>query len=369
MIPTISSEMIRILNLATQLETGGAQTVALTLHRHFKMRGLQSKMVFLYEKDGRAFPQRDFETLSKTKPFDLLGLLKLLSSLISTWRNFAPTHIVAHTYYSFIVAGFLARFGLGGKVIVVHHNVASFYPKHVTKLDRLLGAIGAYHNIVAVSDAAARTFTYYSKSLQQKIITITNAQCSYPSVLTPNQARNRFNFPPTVFIVGTVGRLSEQKNQSFLIDVASKIPALHVFILGEGHLRNALENQIDQLNLSGRVKLLGNMVHEEAAHFLRALDVFALPSLHEGRSIALLEAMGTGLSIVATDVPTIANDLKTSKGENAGIVLPLDIQSWVESLKYLKRHKKVRIAMGKKAMELVSTPSIDMMVDHYLSCF
>jgi len=114
-------------------------------------------------------------------------------------------------------------------------------------------------------------------------------------------------FPAGVFITGTIGELTHNKNHIALINKARADRAMHVAIVGEGELRDFLQNKINGYGLQDRVKLLG---HVPASEALKGFDRFALPSLKEGLPYVLLEAKMAGLSIDAKPVggvPEILN--------------------------------------------------------------
>lgn len=105
-------------------------------------------------------------------------------------------------------------------------------------------------------------------------------------------------------LIGIVARLDHVKNHALLIDAFSLLvperPDAFLVIVGDGPLRSQLERQIERLNLQQHVRITG--VLPDPAPILRQLDVFALSSEIEGTSMSILEAMATGLPIVATAV-------------------------------------------------------------------
>jgi len=113
----------------------------------------------------------------------------------------------------------------------------------------------------------------------------------------------RAAFPPGARIVGTVGELTANKNQSELILRALREPDICVAIVGEGELGSALSESIRANGLQSRVKLFGFVPAEEV---LRGFDVFALPSLKEGLPYVLIEAKLAGLPIDANLVGGVA---------------------------------------------------------------
>lgn len=127
------------------------------------------------------------------------------------------------------------------------------------------------------------------------------------------------------FVFGTVGRLQAVKDQLLLIrafahlaqQLPNKAAGMRLMIVGDGPMREQLEREIIALNLASRVWLAGERSDIDVA--MRAMDVFVLPSRAEGISNTILEAMASGLPVVATRVG--GNAELVSEGEN-GILVP-----------------------------------------------
>jgi glycosyltransferase involved in cell wall biosynthesis len=118
-------------------------------------------------------------------------------------------------------------------------------------------------------------------------------------------------------LVGTVGRLTGQKDHQTLVRAAAAVPGAAFAIIGDGPERGRLEALRDRLGLQDRFHLLGR--RPDGVRFMRAFDVFAFPSLYEGMPFALLEAMGAGLAIVASAVPEIQEMIHN---EEHGLLVP-----------------------------------------------
>lgn len=117
-------------------------------------------------------------------------------------------------------------------------------------------------------------------------------------------ARAALDLAPDAIVIGTAGRLVPVKDQAVLVDAVGRLAQagrmVEAVIAGEGPLRADLERQIRTLGLSGRVRLLGHQPAIERV--LAALDLFVLSSRSEGLSNTILEAMASGLPVVATRV-------------------------------------------------------------------
>jgi len=116
-------------------------------------------------------------------------------------------------------------------------------------------------------------------------------------------ARQALGIPADLAVAGTVGRLDPVKDQAGLIRAFAQTrdTGKNVLVIaGDGPARPELETVVSELGLADRVRLLGE--REDVSLILQALDVFVLPSLGEGISNAILEAMATGLPVIATRV-------------------------------------------------------------------
>ncbi len=145
---------------------------------------------------------------------------------------------------------------------------------------------------------------------QKKLIALKYALPSEAIVVIPNGVAETYfigektsenPIPRLLF----VGRLSAQKNLSLLIEAVSLMQT-NVFldIVGEGELREDIEALIQTYKLQN-VKLHGKKFGKDLIEFYKSADIFVLPSLKEGVSLAMLEALAAGLPIVASDLPEI----------------------------------------------------------------
>lgn len=107
--------------------------------------------------------------------------------------------------------------------------------------------------------------------------------------------------PARVRKIVSIGRLVPWKGFEELITVCSGIPDVHLYIIGDGPHRKSLQRHISALQADGRVHLLGACTRDEVGSFLRHADLFVLNSRYEGLPHIVLEAMGAGVPVIATD--------------------------------------------------------------------
>ncbi len=170
------------------------------------------------------------------------------------------------------------------------------------------------------------------------------------------------------FKVCAVGRLMQQKNFSMLIDAfykaKDKLPKnTSLTIYGEGVLRNTLEQQIKNLNLTEQVFLPGasHNIFED----IRDSALFVMSSDYEGFPNALLEAMAMGLPVISTDFSTgIANELI---GTSNGIVVPCgDVEQMKQAIIKLSKDKEKRKLMRRRNLYVREKYDIDKVIKMWL---
>ena len=171
-------------------------------------------------------------------------------------------------------------------------------------------------------------------------------------------------------LILNVGRLTEQKGQIYLVramrTVADEMPGARLLIAGEGELEDELTAEVRRLNLQENVFFLG--LRTDIPHLLDSVQIFALPSLWEGLSIALLEAMAASLPIVATRVS--GTDQVLEDGRNGLVIEPRDQGAIARGLLALLSDRSMATTLGETARQKVeSEHSSDRVAEQYLRVY
>jgi glycosyltransferase involved in cell wall biosynthesis len=147
------------------------------------------------------------------------------------------------------------------------------------------------------------------------------------------------------FVVGTVGKIAAGRGHREAIEVASTLPANVVLLhVGKGELRSELESRAAALGAGGR-NFWAGYAEDELPELYRAMDVFLFPASgsQQGQR-AILEAMSSGLPVVALDVPGVS-DLITHEREGLIAPRPADLGS---ALERLRRDPELTAQMGER---------------------
>lgn len=175
---------------------------------------------------------------------------------------------------------------------------------------------------------------------------------------------------PTLWIVGTVGRMMTVKAQTLLVDAFIAVlraePALRtrarLVLIGDGPLRADCVERLCAAGMTDLAWLPGERA--DVPDVMRGLDCFVLPSLAEGISNTILEAMASGLPVLATGVG--ANAELVQDGVTGGIVPPGNVAALAGVLADWARHPQAARAMGERGREIVEARfSLAAMVDAY----
>lgn len=155
--------------------------------------------------------------------------------------------------------------------------------------------------------------------------------------------REKLQISDEEYLIGNIGRLTEQKNQKFLIQVFKKVyeqeKNAKLLIIGEGHLKEKLAMQSEDMGLKKEIIFLEST--DKINEYMQAIDVFVLPSLYEGVGIVNIEAQAAGLhTIVSERVP---KEAKVTEDLIEYISLNDDIKIWSETiLKYNNNYKRTK---------------------------
>jgi glycosyltransferase involved in cell wall biosynthesis len=154
-------------------------------------------------------------------------------------------------------------------------------------------------------------------------------------------------------VIGTAAVLEERKGHRYLLEAARLLKdqgcRFKLIIAGEGSLRNRLQATIESFGMADDVTLAGFV--SDMPGFLAQLDLFVLPSLHEGLGVAALEAMAAGKAVVASRVGGLAEVVL--EGGTGLLAPPADPEGLARALATLLRDRDLRAAFGRRGVERV----------------
>jgi glycosyltransferase involved in cell wall biosynthesis len=225
--------------------------------------------------------------------------------------------------------------------------------------------------VVAVSDVTAEVARRNRECAPTKLHTITNGidlGRFHPDPAARAQVRAELGIPAAAWVVGTVGRLSPEKDQRLLVRAIAPLlrDEVRLVLVGEGEENERLRRLAGSIGSGGYIHFLG--ARRDVPRVLAALDLFALPSRTEGLPLVLIEAMATGLVVVATEVggiPTLIEPGVTGFLVGAG-----DADALAERLRALAFQREVAETCGGRALQVARARcSREAMVEAYMRLY
>jgi len=216
------------------------------------------------------------------------------------------------------------------------------------------------NKIIAVSEAAREDVIKCNRLVKPDQVVCLNNSIDYGRFanvgLSREEARESLGLNAGSFVFGTVGRLAPTKGHSYLINAFAKVkkhvPNSHLIIVGDGRMRDELEQLVGAADLKDVIHFLGYRVDVEK--ILQAFDVFVMASIAEGMPGALLEAMAAGRPCIATKVGGIPDVL--DNGELGMLISSKDADALAEAMiNSAKESKQNSNQITEKAREKVRT--------------
>lgn len=277
---------------------------------------------------------------------------RIVSSLRDLLRREKIDLLHSHLYHPNLY-GRLAAFREGVPAVCTVHNIYVRPKLHRRLINRWLARNTA--RIIAVSTPVRDDILRYDRVDPSKVTVVPNGVdvARFTLAMTREQARERLGIADVPYVIGTLGRLEEQKGLPHLVEalrlLAEGGDGAFLLVAGSGRAEGRLREMISRLGLEARVRFLG--VRRDVPEIHRAMDVFVLPSLWEGLPIALLEAMASGLPVVATPVGGIPDVVRD--GTNGLLVPPADPVALAEALRRLRRDPSLGAELGRAGRETV----------------
>ena len=236
------------------------------------------------------------------------------------------------------------------RLVTTEHNAHD----HFSRLKRIINGFtnGLNDVVVANSEATKESFAEWERRLLD--VTGTEIRVIHNGVdmtalngIDPCMASSSL---PDGFLIGTAGRLVEQKDQASLLRAAKplieKHDDVHLILVGNGPLKPELEALADDIGIADQTVFLGYLPNRTDVHaVMTALDIFALPSVYEGFGVAVAEAMALGCPVVVTDIPVFREVV----GDTGLYIHPSDRTAFSAVLERLYENPDERSALGEQA--------------------
>lgn len=258
---------------------------------------------------------------------------RILFDLVALARKRRARILHVHGYASADFGRLAAR--RAGAALILHEHFADpRMPAYQALADRLLAPLT--DRAIAVS-ASTREFLVRDRFVPESRVRLiwNGAPLEEFTPTSPEKARavrEELGLPAKALVVGSIGRLSEQKGHRYLLEAAARVlasrPEARFLVVGDGDLEAELKEQAGRLGIAPRVTFAGHRT--DIPSVLGAIDVLCISSTYEGTPLTLFEAMAAGRAIVSTAVDGCREVLED--GVTGLLVPPRDALALSEAL-------------------------------------
>lgn len=302
---------MKILVYGISPEIGGVSEYMMNLFRNIDNNKIQFDFIVtgnkcLYEDEINELGGKVFYITQKKE-----CILKNIKELFNILKKCKNSHKIFYFNTSGIYYNLPILFAKFNKYIVITHA-------HNTKdksKNEIFHTLHYFNRILvrnisnycfACSDLAAK---WVYSNTKKKVTIINNfIDCNKfeYNIRKRDLIRKELNISSEQLVIGTVGRLSYQKNQKFLLDIFNNLlqkkPNSILLLVGDGELKGELVDRAKELNINNSVRFLGE--RRDIDKVVQAMDIFLLPSFFEGFPISLIEAQAAGLKCLVSDTIT-----------------------------------------------------------------
>ncbi len=288
------------------------------------------------------------------RDISLIKEIKTFFYFLHLLKNEKPDAVHLHSPKAGGLGALAARVVGIKKIIYTAHGWAFFEdrPWYQRTLIRLFSyaIVLLSHTTTAVSKKDAHAFDGWL-FIKNKIVHIPNGVALPSSALPRTEARKKLDISNDAFVIGTIAELHKNKGLSYLIEAAEKISNAMFVVIGEGEERKRLALAIAAHHLENRFILKGYL--PDAHRYIRAFDVFVLPSVKEGLPYVLLEAGAAEVPMVATNIGGIPDLVEHEK--TGLLVPPKDPSALAQALARLQSDASLRSSLFSALKQKIET--------------
>lgn len=345
---------IKIIRVVVGLNQGGVQQMTLNLFEGLN-RDLFEPIALAIENSGvigAEIERVGFKVINLGLHRDNFSFLKIIKELRSVFIKEKPHIVHGSSYYPSVYSRIAAK--LASVPVLISHEHTIFQKGRLKRqlIGHFISRFTDKH--IAVSEEVKRHVVEWYRIPQEKVEVIYNGVATeYFNPKFPKEdSKKRLNIEPDTFIIGYVGRLDPEKGHRYLFEALNMLKdnfPLKALMLGTGRREREAINQAKETGVAEIVEFLG--YRRDIPEILSAFDVFVLPSIQEGFSNALVEAMSMGCPVIATAIS--GNKEAIVDGVEGFLVPPRNPEAIASAIERLFKDKELRDSMYSSARKKV----------------
>lgn len=364
--PEGSGRKLHVLLVQTQAENAGAQEISRLLGAGLTARGYRVTNLFFFRKSDSFDEPPDTVYCASHRPGHPLALLQLLWTLGRHIRATRPDAVLTFQHFGNVIGAGVARLVCRAPVIANQVSSALSMSWPVRAADIVMGSLGFFDRITLNSLDMQREYSRYPAAYRSRMVHVPHGFDDKALTLSKQAARQKFNLPPDAILLGCAARLHPHKRLDAAIRLLPDQTSWHLALAGQGADEARLRQLADELKVSDRLHLLGEITPRQMAEFLAALDMFVFPTQAETFGLAAVEAANAGVPSVVTDLPVLREVLSVDGKPTALFVDASDHTKLSAAVSRLLTDQQLSDELRQNAKGLKLRYSVDAMVDEYV---
>jgi glycosyltransferase involved in cell wall biosynthesis len=364
--PDGSGRRLHVLLAQTQAENAGAQEISRLLGAGLTARGYRVTNLFFFRKSDSFDEPPDTLYCAPSRPGNPLALLRMLWTLGHHVRTIRPDAVLTFQHFGNVIGAGVTRLVSRAPVIANQVSSALAMSWPVRTADIVMGSVGFFDRITLNSHDMEREYSGYPAAYRSRMVHVPHGFDDKALILSKRTAREKFDLPPDRVLLGCAARLHPHKRLDAAIRLLPDEPSWHLALAGQGADETRLRQLADELKVSDRLHLLGEIPPSRMADFLACLDVFVFPTQAETFGLAAVEAANAGVPSVVTDLPVLREVLSYEGKPTALFVDAADHAKLTAAVSRLLTDQHLSDELRQNAKGLRLRYSVDAMVEEYV---
>nr|WP_249157120.1 glycosyltransferase family 4 protein [Bradyrhizobium diazoefficiens] len=361
-----SGRKLHVLLAQTQAENAGAQEISRLLGAGLTARGYRVTNLFFFRKSESFDEPPDTLYCAPSRPGNPLALLRMLWTLARHVRTVRPDAVLTFQHFGNVIGAGIARLVSRAPVVANQVSSALAMSRPVRTADIVMGSLGFFDRITLNSKDMEREYSRYPAAYRSRMVHVPHGFDDKALTLSKDAARQKFNLPADRVLLGCAARLHPHKRLDMAIRLLPDQPSWHLALAGQGADETRLRRLADELKVSDRLHLLGEIPPSRMAEFLACLDVFVFPTQAETFGLAAVEAANAGVPSVVTDLPVLREVLSCEGRPTALFVDASDHAKLSAAVSTLLTDQHLSDELRQNAKGLRLRYSVDAMVEEYV---
>lgn len=326
---------IRVLHVVPNMQQGGIENYIMNMYKNIDRSKVQFDFLehysedFFFDEEIRNMGGRIYRIPYMESKRNINQYINDLNSFFCQHAEFSTVHGHMATTALFYLAA-AERAGIKNRIIHAHEDSYLKTPRGALRMMLIKQAWRHASLLLACSESSGHYY-FGNRTFQIRANAIDTTKFTF-DYTKREKLRSTLDIGEGTFVLGHIGRFSQQKNHAFLIqilrEVVRTVPNTVLIMVGKGETQSRIRSLVRKLDLTRNVRFINPTNSPEK--FYAAMDVFVLPSFYEGLPLTGVEAQCNGLQCLFSD--TVTSEVSLIDGASHFMSLRTGAEAWARKI-------------------------------------